>query len=103
MTRPLRLIALTLLCALPGSSSVQAAEIRVLCSNGLKAVMEDLAPQFQRATGNVVSVTYGLSAELSRRGWLGQFASPELLDSTVAVVLTADAECGSGWSRARLA
>jgi len=85
MTRPLRLIALTLLCALPGSSSVQAAEIRVLCSNGLKAVMEDLAPQFQRATGNVVSVTYGLSAELSRRIQGGEpfdlaILTPELID-----------------------
>ena len=60
MRRPLRLIALTLLSALLGSSTAHAAEIHVLCSNGFKAVMEDLAPQFERATANMVRVTYGL-------------------------------------------
>jgi len=85
MTRPLRLIALALLCALPGSSTAHAAEIRVLCSNGFKAVMEDLAPQFERSTGNVVRVTYGLSAELSRRIQGGEpfdlaILTPELID-----------------------
>jgi molybdate transport system substrate-binding protein len=44
----------------------QAAEIRVLCSNGLKAVMEDLAPQFERATGHKVVVKFGLAAGLKK-------------------------------------
>jgi len=42
--------------------AADAAEIRVLCSNGLKAVMEELAPQFERATGHKVVVRYGLAA-----------------------------------------
>jgi molybdate transport system substrate-binding protein len=40
----------------------EAADIRVLCSNGLKAVFEDLAPQFERASGHKVNVTFGLAA-----------------------------------------
>jgi molybdate transport system substrate-binding protein len=83
--RPLRLITLTLLSALLGSSTAHAAEIHVLCSNGFKAVMEDLAPQFERATSNTVRVTYGLSAELSRRIQGGEpfdlaILTPELID-----------------------
>ena len=85
MRRPLRLIVLTLLSALLGSSTADAAEIHVLCSNGFKAVMEDLAPQFERATANVVRVTYGLSAELSRRIQGGEpfdlaILTPELIE-----------------------
>ena len=85
MRRPLRLVALTLLSALLGSSTAHAAEIHVLCSNGFKAVMEDLAPQFEKATANVVRVTYGLSAELSRRIQGGEpfdlaILTPELID-----------------------
>jgi len=49
-----------LIVALPGSAL--SAEIRVLCSNGLQAVMEDLGPQFEKASGHKVSVTFGLAA-----------------------------------------
>jgi len=85
MRRPLGLVALTLLYGLLGSSAARAAEIQVLCSNGFKAVMEDLAPQFERATGNVLGITYGLSAELSRRIQSGEpfdvaILTPELID-----------------------
>jgi molybdate transport system substrate-binding protein len=60
--RILNAAALVLLLALgrPGLSS--AAEIHVLCSNGLKAVFEELAPQFERASGNKVIVKFGLAA-----------------------------------------
>src|SRR5678815_2482454 len=38
-----------------------AADIRVLCSNGFKAVFEELAPQFERASGHKVNVTFDLA------------------------------------------
>ena len=44
----------------PGQAN--AAELRVLCSNGLKAVFEELAPQFERASGHKVVVKFGLAA-----------------------------------------
>ena len=37
------------------AASADAAELKVLCSNGLRAVMIDLAPQFERATGSTSS------------------------------------------------
>lgn len=47
--------------------AADAAEIKVLCSNGFKAVLEELAPQFERATKHKVVVTYGLAAVLRQQ------------------------------------
>jgi molybdate transport system substrate-binding protein len=41
--------------------------IKILCSNGFKAVMEELASDFERATKHRVAVSYGLAAALKRR------------------------------------
>lgn len=44
-----------------------AAEITVLCSNGLKAVMEALVPEFERTSGHRVRVTYELAARIAQQ------------------------------------
>lgn len=47
---------------------VQAsAEITVLCSNGLKAVIEDLAPSYEKASKEKVTVKFDLAANIKRR------------------------------------
>src|SRR5262245_57720255 len=79
-------IALLFTFSLPKAAS--AAEIRVLCSNGLKAVMEDLAPQFERATGNKVVMTFGLAAEFKQRIEKGEAVdvavlTPPLIDDLI--------------------
>jgi molybdate transport system substrate-binding protein len=58
-------IASAFLLAAPPASA--AAEIRVFCSNGLKAVMEALVPQFERDTGHKVIVTYDLAARIRQQ------------------------------------
>ena len=67
---------ITLILAL--SSAAQAAEIRVLCSNGLQAVMEDLAAKFERTSGHKVVVTFGLAA-----GFKQQIEKGEAFDLAV--------------------
>jgi molybdate transport system substrate-binding protein len=52
--RTLVLSALTLLAP----AAAGAAEIKVLCSNGLTAVMNDLVPHFERVSGHKVSVQF---------------------------------------------
>ena len=47
--------------------SAQAAEIRVLCSNGLREVMEVLIPQFERASGHKLNITFGVAAAFKRQ------------------------------------
>src|SRR5579864_1057996 len=44
----------------------RAAEIKVLASNGVKAALEELAPAFERQTGNKVTIEFGLAAVLKR-------------------------------------
>src|SRR3979490_543219 len=68
----IRLIALVLPVMLVHTSAAQAAEIKVLCSTALKTVMQELVPQFERATGHKVVVEYGVSAGMQRRVEAGE-------------------------------
>jgi molybdate transport system substrate-binding protein len=47
--------------------SARAAEIKVLASNGVKAALDELAPAFERETGNKLVVEFGLAAALKRQ------------------------------------
>jgi molybdate transport system substrate-binding protein len=42
----------------------RAADIKVLCSNGFQAVMVEVGPQYEKATGHKLVVSYGLAAVL---------------------------------------
>jgi molybdate transport system substrate-binding protein len=44
-----------------------AADITVVCSNGLKAVMDALVPEFERTSGHQVHVTYDLAARIRQQ------------------------------------
>ena len=76
-----RIMCLALGLALPfalAPVSAQAAEIRLLCSNGLREVMEVLAPQFERASGHKLVISFGLAAAFKR-----QIDAGEVFDMTV--------------------
>jgi molybdate transport system substrate-binding protein len=88
ITRSFFVVVIALLFTFSGPKAASAAEIRVLCSNGLKAVMEDLAPQFERATGNKVVMTFGLAAEFKQRIEKGEAVdvavlTPPLIDDLI--------------------
>lgn len=74
---------------IPGQVSVaDAAEITVLCSNGLKTVMEDLAPKFERATGHKLIITFGLAARFKQQIEAGEpfdvaVLTPPLIDDLI--------------------
>jgi molybdate transport system substrate-binding protein len=76
----------TMLLGLP--SITKAAEIRVFCSNGIREVMQELVPQFERSTKHTVIVTYGLSAVLKRQIDAGEsydvaVLTPALIDDLI--------------------
>jgi len=48
-------------------AAAQAAEIKVLSSNALKPVLEDLVPQFEKATGHRVKAEFAPAADLKGR------------------------------------
>jgi molybdate transport system substrate-binding protein len=66
-------------------SSARAADIKVLASNGVKSALEELAPAFERDTGNKLVISFGLAAALKR-----QIESGEVFD--VAILTSAGIE-----------
>ena len=57
-------IALAILLA---PITAQAAEVAFLCSNALKAVMEEIAPQFEKASGHKLVISFGSTNPLKAR------------------------------------
>ena len=47
--------------------AAEAGEVKFLCSNALKAVMEELAPRFEKTTGHQLAITYGSTNPLKAR------------------------------------
>jgi molybdate transport system substrate-binding protein len=44
----------------------RAAEIKLICSNGYHAVIDVIGPQYEKATGNKLVISYGLAAVLGK-------------------------------------
>lgn len=61
-----------------------AAQLRVLCSNGLRAVVEELRPEFERTSGHTLSIEFNSTATLKQRIEGGESFDVALL-STEAV------------------
>src|SRR6266446_10945706 len=55
------------IAALMTAASIRAADIKVLASNGVREALQELAPAFERATGNKLVITFGLAAALKRQ------------------------------------
>ena len=71
-----------LLCAsmaLIGQAAAHAADVRVLASVSLTSVLDELAPGFERTSGNKVAVVYGVAAELKKRVLEGEAADVLIL------------------------
>ena len=82
-------LGIALVVMLAQARGAAAAEITVLCSNGLKAVVEELVPQFERSTGHKAVVTYGLAASFKQRIEGGEpfdvaFVTPTVMDDLIA-------------------
>jgi molybdate transport system substrate-binding protein len=50
-----------------GLTPADAAEIRVLASNGVKAAVEELKPQLEKASGSTLSIDFSTTAALRER------------------------------------
>ena len=60
-------LALPLLACQILAEQAQAAEIKVLASTAVKTTLEELGPQFAKATGNKVDLTFAPAAVLKER------------------------------------
>jgi molybdate transport system substrate-binding protein len=76
-------IGISTLVSLLLSSLVQAAEIKVLASVALTAALNELAPQYERTTGNKLSLGYSLVADIRKRVLDGETADVIILSRPV--------------------
>ena len=82
-------LALTLgFVLLVRAATAQTPEIRVLASNGMKAVLEELVPQCERATGRRLTIQFNTSAALKERIAAGEafdvaIVTSDLIDSLI--------------------
>jgi molybdate transport system substrate-binding protein len=61
-----RIIAATIAVGLPFMlGEAQAAEIKFLASNAIKSVLEEIAPQFEKASGHKLAITFGSTGNLT--------------------------------------
>jgi len=77
------------LVLLAQAGTASAAEIKVLCSVGLKAVAEALVPQFETRTKHKVAITYDLASTIKKQIEDGAafdvaIVTPAVLDDLIA-------------------
>jgi len=60
------------LAAVLSSPDAMAAEIKVLASNSVRTMLEDVAPLFTRASGHSVTLGFGTSAQVAKRVVAGE-------------------------------
>ena len=73
------------------ASTASAADIKVLCSNGLRAVVEELVPQFEQKTKNKIVITFEPSSAIQKR-----IAAGEAFDVAVMTTPLVDQEIKAG-------
>lgn len=85
-----------------GARPAQGADIRVLASNGIKAPLEAIEPEFERVTGHTLTIEYSTAATLKQRIEAGEaFDVAVLTNEAVADLIKSGALLGA--TRAELA
>ena len=65
-------IGVALAAVLSLAATVQAAEVKVLASNSVRTMLEDIAPLFERASGHKVALSFGTSSQVAKRMLAGE-------------------------------
>jgi molybdate transport system substrate-binding protein len=79
-------IALTAGSAFMAATEAKAAEIKLMCSGAMRLALEELVPQFERASGHKLTITYGGTNVIRERALAGDagdlviFAGPAVED-----------------------
>jgi molybdate transport system substrate-binding protein len=89
---------LALLCLPPLAAAAQPAPVRVLVSNGMKAVFEDLQSQSERAIGHPLVVEYNSTAALKQKIDAGTNFDAAILTSEAIDKLVKEAKAAPGTS-----
>jgi ABC-type molybdate transport system substrate-binding protein len=61
-------IGVAALLSIGSTTIANAAEVKVLAARVLQTVLEEIAPQFERATGNKLIFVWGIGSEIAKTG-----------------------------------
>jgi molybdate transport system substrate-binding protein len=78
------LLALGWIATAPEQAAAQGGPVRVLSSNGVRAVLDELVPQCERTIGRTVTIEYGTSASIRERVSAGEAADVVFATTEVA-------------------
>ena len=78
------------------TAAAQDTEIRMLCSNGIRAAVEKLLPEYERSMGRTIKVQYGTSAGLKHSIEGGEPFDLVLLSQPVIADLMKEGKIASG-------
>src|SRR5690348_13943100 len=76
-------------------SCVQAAEIKVLSAVGMRQVMLDLGPKFERSTGNILKTSFDSTGLLAKRVAAGEHVDVVMLNQSAIDTLVKDGKVRS--------
>ena len=71
--------AIAALAACVAPAPAGATEVKVFTSVALKSVLDEIAPAYEKASGNKLTITYGLAAEMKKRVLAGETADVIML------------------------
>ena len=87
---------LVALMTIAGAAGVAAADIKVICANGMRDTVRELQGQLEAATGERVTVTFGEAGDLRRRLQAGEAADVVILPRVVMDQVLAEGKIASG-------
>jgi molybdate transport system substrate-binding protein len=78
------------LAALTQVAAAQSGSLRVLCSNGMKAVVDELRSEIERDAGRALAIEFGTTAALREKIASGQAFDVAILTTEAITALAAD-------------
>ena len=82
--------------AFSNGANANAAEVRILCANGMRMILTELHPQLERATGQRVTMSFGEAGDLRKHIQNGEIADVIVLPRIVLDQVLAQGNIVSG-------
>jgi molybdate transport system substrate-binding protein len=92
----LRRLAAGFAALMLGAQIAAAAEIKVYSTIGVKSVLEELAPKFEKATGNKLNITWGLISGFTKKAQEGDVPDVLIVSRAGIDSLTKDGKIAAG-------
>jgi molybdate transport system substrate-binding protein len=102
MTKISSTMIAVVLSSMGAAAPANAAEIRVLCAGSLKLALDQLLPNFQKSSGDTVTIDYGTAGAIAGRIQKGELADVAIVSRSQLEMLEGQGKVAQG-SRVNIA